>query len=40
MSSFGKRLKKDGFVTIHKRNFQVLVTEMFKITEAATQRCS
>ena len=30
-SSFKELLEKDGSVTIHKRNLQVLATEMFKV---------
>ena len=31
MSSFENLLQKDGSVSIHNRNFQVLTTEMFKV---------
>ena len=31
MSSFADLLAKDGSVTIHTRNLQVLPTEMFKV---------
>ena len=31
MSSFADLLAKDGSVTIHTRNVQVLPTEMFKV---------
>ena len=31
MSSFADLLEKDGSVTIHTRNLQVLPTEMFKL---------
>ena len=29
-------LEKDGFISIHKRNFQVLATEMYKINNGLT----
>ena len=32
-SSFENLLEKDGSVSIHSRNFQVLATEMFKINK-------
>ena len=32
-SSFDEILRKDGSVTIHHRNLQILVTEMFKVTK-------
>ena len=31
-SSFNELLEKDGFVSIHERNVQVLATEMYKIS--------
>ena len=31
-SSFDELLEKDGSVSIHERNFQVLLTEMYKIS--------
>ena len=31
-SSFNELLKKDGSISIHERNIQVLATEMYKIS--------
>ena len=31
-SSFNELLEKDGFVSIHEQNVQVLATEMYKIS--------
>ena len=33
-SSFNELLAKDGSVSIHKRNLQVLATEMYKISNS------